>query len=105
MISEEAVDRVLVDVARGVSATLSSTMHERAHAGRLNAETVSEVFDLACRSAFQVGLTLGLRIAIADRIGAEDLVAGIETYVHHNDEPAITAERVLARQILEEIYR
>lgn len=105
MISEDAVDRVLVGGGASVSRQLSAVMQERASGGDLTGYPTGALFEVACRSAFQIGLSIGLRVGTVDRIGGEDLLYAIETYVHHHDEPSIQAERTFARGILEEIHR
>lgn len=102
VITGDALGRAMVGAGGEVSRMISRMMRDDPDV-RSRGQAV--MFDLACRTAFQIGVSVALRIARMDAIGADDLRDAFDSHVHHGDDSAIDMERVVARLILEEVYR
>lgn len=105
MISEEALGRELGRAATDVSAAIAEHVKEEIDAGILRRGDTAETVDLAIKTAWQIGLETGLRVAEIDRLGATALLESIEKYVQEYDAMAIAAGRETAVKILEGVLR
>lgn len=64
-----------------------------------------DIFELVVGTAWQMGFEDGVRLALVDRLGGEEVAKAIDAFVHEGDEECLSAGRVDARRILEELLR